>query len=398
MHLPHAHHACEDGMKSVSLRRTWVAIVFFFFCLGMVYGLLTARIPALSQQIGADEAVIGMAMLSLGCGSLGGFAAMHLLQRRYSTRSVLRAGSLALLAFLPLCALAGNALLFCAGCGALGFAFALSDVSVNTQGLLLEHRFRRSCLSGLHAGYSLGGLSGSALGAVFAGLGLSPLVTFGSMAVLLLLVWLWAGRHLLPDPAFSHTPAATAPARQGVPGVIIICGFLAMAAFAVEGACAEWSGLLLHTVKGADESTAALGFGAFSVAIAVGRLFGDALRRKVGDLRLILGSSLLAALGSALVLASPWPLLCLAGYALTGLGAAPIMPTMLSRAGARADITPQRATTVIATLGYAGLLVIPPSIGWLARWAGLETALLLPLCLALVLAASSVLFRQKGGI
>ena len=381
-------------MLSASLRRTWVAMTFFFFCIGCIYGLLTARIPALSQQIGADEAIIGMAMLSLGCGSLGGFALMNLLQRRCGTRSVLRAGSLALLFILPLCALAHDAVLFCAGCAALGFAFALSDVAVNTQGLLLEHRFRRNCLSGLHAGYSLGGLGGSALGALFAGLGLSPLITFCSVASLMLFGWLWAGRYLLPDPAVS---TGTEPGRQQsghIPGLVLICGFLAMAAFAVEGACAEWSGLLLHTVKGADESTAALGFGAFSVAIALGRLCGDSLRQTLGDFRLLLGSGLLAALGSALVLASPWPLLCLAGYALTGLGAAPIMPTLLSRAGSRADISPQRATSIIATLGYSGLLIIPPSIGWLARWAGLQTALLLPLSLALVLAASSVFFRD----
>ena len=58
---------------------------------------------------------------------------------------------------------------------------------------------------------------------------------------------------------------------------------------------------------------------------------------------------------------------------------APIMPVLLSRAGSRGDISPQQATTTMATLGYAGLLVIPPGIGWLAQWYGLPTALLLPL-------------------
>ena len=59
------------------LRAARRAIIFFFCSTGSVYGLLTARLPALREHLQAGEALIGMAMLSLGCGSLVGFAAMH---------------------------------------------------------------------------------------------------------------------------------------------------------------------------------------------------------------------------------------------------------------------------------------------------------------------------------
>ena len=71
-------------------------------------------------------------------------------------------------------------------------------------------------------------------------------------------------------------------------------------------------------------------------------------------------------------------------------------PLLLSRIGDRKDIDPQRATTVMATMGYAGLLVIPPSIGGLAGMVGLRNALLLPLGLCLFLTASARLFRHDG--
>ena len=381
------------------LRKARRAIIFFFCSTGSVYGLLTARLPALREQLQAGEALVGMAMLCLGCGSLAGFAAMHALQRRWSTQAILRLGSACLLLSLPLCGLAPTGTLFCAACGLLGACFALADVAMNTQGILLEQRLRHNCLSGLHACYSFGGLGGSLLGAVFAALGATPLVTFVTVTGCLLGGWFLCSSFLLPDKADSPTAVKERPGR-GVPLFIYLCGFLALSAYAVEGSCAEWSALLLHTVKGAPESVAALGFGAFSVTIALSRLLGDGLRRRWGDFTLLLRSTTAAVCGLAIVLLSPWPVLCLAGYALTGAGMAPIMPVLLSRAGSRDDISPQRATTAIATLGYAGLLVIPPGIGWLAQWYGLPTALLLPLLLGLLLMASSLLFREssKGSV
>lgn len=378
------------------LRAARRAIIFFFCSTGSVYGLLTARLPALREHLQAGEALIGMAMLSLGCGSLVGFAAMHVLQRYWSTRDILRMGSVCLLLALPLCGLAPNGVLFCAACGLLGGCFALADVAMNTQGILLEQRLRHNCLSGLHACYSFGGLGGSLLGALFAAAGAGPLVTFMTVAGVQIVCWRLFAPRLLPDRKQPATDGQETSPRHGIPPFIYLCGFLALAAYAVEGSCAEWSALLLHTVKGASESTAALGFGAFSVAIALSRLLGDGLRQRWGDFALLLASTSAAFCGLAIVLLSPWPALCLAGYALTGAGMAPIMPVLLSRAGSRDDISPQRATTTMATLGYAGLLVIPPGIGWLAQWYGLPTALLLPLLLSLLLMASSLLFRRPA--
>lgn len=379
------------------LRKARLALIFFFCSTGGVYGLLTARIPALREQLQAGEALVGMAMLCLGCGSLAGFAAMHVLQHRQSTRNMLRLSSAGMLVALPLCGLAPTGIAFCAACALLGAAFALTDVTMNTQGILLEQRLRHNCLSGLHACYSFGGLGGSLLGAIFAALDATPLVTFVTVSAVQFICWFFLAPHLLPDGTERKTlPSADSRVPQAIPPFIYLCGLLALAAFAVEGSCAEWSALLLHSVKGASESTAALGFGAFSVAIALSRLLGDGLRQRWGDFALLLRATAIAACGLLMVLISPWPALCLAGYALAGIGMAPVMPVLLSRAGSRHDISPQRATTAIATLGYAGLLVVPPSIGWLAQWYGLSTALLLPLLLALLLTASSPLFRERG--
>ena len=85
-----------------------------------------------------------------------------------------------------------------------------------------------------------------------------------------------------------------------------------MCSYAVEGAAAEWGSLLLFTVKGASEQTAALVLGVFASATAICRLGGDYLRTRLGDFTISFGGSLLAACGMGIVLISPWPVLCLA--------------------------------------------------------------------------------------
>ena len=75
-------------MKWSEFSTARAACAYFFICPGLVYGLLTARLPALKTQTGADDAQIGLILLCLGvsglaalCGTLPAGAA------RYEPRS-----------------------------------------------------------------------------------------------------------------------------------------------------------------------------------------------------------------------------------------------------------------------------------------------------------------------
>lgn len=380
------------------LRLARRAIVCLFFSVGASYGILTSRIPALCAQINGSESIVGAAMLCLGIGSLAGFASISILLKFWRQKNILRVTTFLLYLFLPLTGLSWNGLSFCASFLLFGTVFALSDVALNMQGLLLEHRLRHHCLAGLHASYSMGGVSGAALGAMTAALELTPLLSFCCFGAVFVMGWTMVSGNLLAETSGQRGTINEKDASEGrIPAMVVLFGILALMAFTVEGACGEWSALLLHTEKGASESLAALGFGAFSISMCVGRLFGDRLRRSRGDFRLLLTSTLAALIGQVIVIFAPWPLLCLCGYSLAGLGMAPIAPLILSRGGNRTDISPQRAATIISIMGYAGLLVVPPSIGWLAESFGLSMALLLPLSFTLILMLSSFLFRKREG-
>ncbi|MBR6673709.1 MAG: MFS transporter, partial [Mailhella sp.] len=109
---------------------------------------------------------------------------------------------------------------------------------------------------------------------------------------------------------------------------------------------------------------------------------------------LLLSGSSIAFVGMLTVLLSPWAALCLFGYALMGLGLAPIVPIFFSRAGNTPGITPGKASAIVSFMGYSGVLVFPPSLGWLAHHAGLGTALCVIPVLCAVLMGGSWFFRS----
>lgn len=95
------------------------------------------------------------------------------------------------------------------------------------------------------------------------------------------------------------------------------------------------------------------------------------------------------------LLASPFAALALAGFLLIGLGAANIVPVLFRRAGAQQVMPAALAIAAITTTGYAGILVGPAGVGFVAKSLGLETAFwmllgllcVVPCCAALVTAA-----------
>lgn len=378
-------------MKWSEFSTARAACAYFFICPGLVYGLLTARLPALKTQTGADDAQIGLILLCLGVSGLAALCGSARLIARWGSRAVLRLGSLALLFSLPFCGLASTPLLLALACVLVGCGTGLADVAMNTQGIQIERRYHAPCMALMHASYSLGGVMGSLAGALFAALGFSPLVNFigvlGGYACFRPL----AVPRLQPDGTTEQT--ARKRASRALPFFVVGCGLLAMCTYAAEGSVAEWGSLLLFSVKGADEQTAALVYGAFAGTTVLCRIFTDRLRSRAGDFPLTCGGALLAACGMALALFSPRAGVCLLGYACMGAGLSPIVPILFSRAGEYPGVTPGEASAAVSVLAYGGLLFFPPILGWLAHRAGLGNALLVVLGLCCCLALGTFLLR-----
>jgi hypothetical protein len=83
----------------------------------------------------------------------------------------------------------------------------------------------------------------------------------------------------------------------------------------------------------------------------------------------------------------------LLGYALVGVGCANIVPVLFTAVGRQTVMPENVAVPAITTLGYAGILVGPAAIGFVAHAASLSAAFLIVAVMLCGVAASGWLLR-----
>jgi len=168
---------------------------------------------------------------------------------------------------------------------------------------------------------------------------------------------------------------------------LVLLGVIAFCSFVGEGSASDWSAVYMTQELSASDVLGAVAFGAFAVTMAIARFAADPLRARLGNVALARGGSLIAAAGLGLGLLVHEPAAAIAGFALLGLGLAPVVPIAFSAAG---DLDPRatgRLVGRVATLGYVGSVAGPIMIGWLAEATSLRAALGLVVLLALVIVA-----------
>ena len=118
---------------------------------------------------------------------------------------------------------------------------------------------------------------------------------------------------------------------------------------------------------GAGEAPAALGYTVFALAMVSVRVSGGVVVAALGPVRTARIAGLLAATGAGLAVAVATYPVALAGFVLMGAGYALVIPLAFSRAANDPVVKPGRAIASVATLGYGGVLIGPPIIGFVAE-------------------------------
>ncbi|MFJ5234902.1 MFS transporter [Kitasatospora sp. NPDC088391] len=357
-----------------------LALTAFFAADGFLFASWVVRIPDVRAQVAASHSALGLALLCISAGAVATMSVVGRLCLRYGSR---RVAVVSVGAFSPVVALPAHThsvlglgavlLLFGAGYGA-------ANVAMNSAAVDLVARLRRPVMPSFHAGYSLGGLLGAAVGGLLAGR-IGAAWALAGAAVLGLAVTAVAGTALLrapaadrPRPAPADAPAATA----GRPSpsarlLVVLLGLTALCTAYGEGALADWATLHLTDDVHASAALAASGYAAFAFAMTAGRLSGTWLSERLGGTRVMLYGGLTACAGMVAAALAPSVPVVLAGFVLVGLGLANVFPLAVAQAGAAAG--PQGVATA-SVLGYAGMLVGPPVIGFLADAFSLPAALL----------------------
>ena len=146
----------------------------FFFLLGIVFGSWVARLPAVQNRLGLDDAQLGIALLSVTVGAILAMPATGWLIHHRGNDWVMRAAAAVLCLSLLLLPLAPSMSALMLALFVFGIGFGLLDVSMNTHAVIVEERYARPIMSTFHGVFSVGGLAGAASAGTIAELGVPP--------------------------------------------------------------------------------------------------------------------------------------------------------------------------------------------------------------------------------
>jgi MFS family permease len=372
------------------LRSPRAAVAAAFLIHSTVSGTWAPRLPAIKQSLGLSDGELGTALVGLAIGLLVGTRLAGAPVDRFGSRPVMRAGFPLLAATLLLPGLAGNGFALFVSLLVLGVVSGALDVAMNAQGIEVERRLGRPILSGLHGLWSVGLGLGAGIAAVAAAVEADPLEHFAVVGAVLAVASLVFLRGLLP--AHHHVREESQDDEQATvrwTPALVLLGLIAFCSFVGEGSASDWSAVYMTQELGTSAALGAVAFAAFAVTMAIARFAADPLRTRLGNVSLVRGGSLIAAAGLGAALLIHEPAAGIAGFALLGLGLAPVVPIAFSAAG---DLDPRatgRLVGRVATLGYVGSVAGPIMIGWLAEATSLRTSLGLVVLLALVIAVSA---------
>ena len=368
------------------------AISTVFLLNGAGIGLWAAHVPVVQARVGIDTATLSMVLLTIAAGALLAMPLMGGFTARWGTR---RMTLLAGFAFAPMLALIMNVsdlpLLFLAAF-AFGVANGALDVAMNANASEVETARGIPTMSSFHGFFSLGGLLGAALGGFIIGQGWGD----GGGAFVMAIVTALALGVAAPR-VMAFAPTHGAGSHFQLPrGAALSLGLLALLCFAVEGALVDWSALLMQERTGAEPSRAALAYSAFSVAMAACRFAGDRLILRFGALRVMVLGGLAMFAGLATAVLSTAFLLSAAGFALIGIGAANVVPLLFGAASRIPGMSAGAGVAAVATLGYGGLLLAPPVLGYIASHASVMVALGMLSLSGLVIAMSAGVIQRQA--
>lgn len=339
------------------------SVGFLFTVSSLLLGIWVAALPQIKSSLGFSDATLGLSLLLAPIGALTGVVVSPFVFKKVKVGPWLVYGHLAYCFIFLLQVLSLNpVMLWLAlfGNGLIGF---LNGVSTNAIVDQLEKRYHRHIMSTSHGMYSTGGFVSAGLAAIFYSFHLHPYWQISIVAGALVIMLLLLRPHLLGYQQYITSDSGFRLPSGSVVGLAFIC----FVAFMGEGSVADWSAIYLKESLLSTKAVAGLGFAGFSIAMAIGRLNGDAWIPRVGSKRMAITGSLTAAAGFLLAIAFHSVYTAIAGFTLIGLGFCCIVPILFSAAARVPGVSPVTGISAVASGGLIGFLAGPSLIGLIAE-------------------------------
>jgi fucose permease len=278
---------------------------------------------------------------------------------------------------------------------AYGIGIGVWDVAMNVEGAEVERQIGRTIMPRFHAGWSLGGMGGAAVGVPMAAVDAPLSLHVAGAGVLALVAVLVGARAFLPPTAVVETHERARSAWRE-PRTLAI-GVMVLAFATVEGSANDWLSLALIDGYDVPPWVGVAGFSVFVTSMTLGRLLGPAALDRFGRAPVLWTTSAAALVGVLLVVEGGHWLVVGLGIVVWGLGASLGFPVGMS-AAADDPVRAAARVSVVSTIGYAAFLAGPPLLGQLGDRVGTLNSLLAIAALMVPAAISVLATREQRGL
>ena len=364
--------------------QTWHrSVIVMFALIGPPSMALLVRLPEIKELLGVSTSELGLLLFS---GAVGSILALSLAARiisRFGTRPQMLGGF-----YLVALGLIGQAFaattdsvaLFAVCIFVTGFGFGIVDVPLNVDGASIEGKRGRSVLPRLHAAFSVGALSGAAIGTLCIALSVDILtqmiVLCSTQMILPIVVRRFVPQHTGQE---DHHKNAEVEKPEKINlfkdkrimflGIGILCITLA------EGAAVDWLALTIVKDFGESATNAGIAFAIFNLTMTITRFFGGNISDRFGRRNTLQAMAIIGAIGVLMMIFGTSVIFAWIGAALWGIGSALGFPLFISEAGEGENA--KRRVALITVFGYMAFLVGPPTLGLVAEFTGLRAMLYL---------------------
>lgn len=384
------------------------AVLSFFLAQGLCFSSWASRIPDVKAMFDVyDVFYWGLVLFLIPVGKFVAIPLAGFLVSRLGSRIMVQASvfgyalSLFLIGAVSSIYALGACLFF------FGVFWNMCDISLNTQGIVIERLFGRTIMASFHGGWSLAACLGAVIGFFMIMAGVPPFIHFSVSALLILLIILCGRRYLQDDRVrqFEEVEVKEEKGQKETPTllsfirkpelILIQFGLAGLFGLIVESAMFDWSGFYFESVLQVPKSLQ-IGFLVFMVMMTVGRFLANWAYGRLGKQRVLqlagafifIGFFVSALLGGVFDNMILKVVVNSLGFMLVGLGISCVVPTIYSLVGAKSHTPVGIALTILSSISFVGSLVAPVLIGAISKAFDLEYAYLvvgvLGLCLFLM--------------
>ena len=348
-----------------------MATRLLFFIMAFFVGLWTIRIPTIKDQINTDYFGIGLVMATFAIGSIIAMVFANNVIKMSSARSVLLYTSiLQAILWLPT-PFISSLQMFMIFSFIFGLCYGSFEISCNLYASNLEKREKKSMMSGFHAFWSLGVLTGSIATSLFLEWDISFLNNVITYVIILLPFNIFIVLRLHVDQ-IQNTEN-----KHSIffiwPLLIFILALISMVNALTEGSVDAWGALYMRDFIQVDGFLIGLATVSFNIFMVIGRLSGDWIRDRIGVYNFLTILFITSIISLYILYSFDSILAALCGFALLGIGTSAIIPIAYSLAGKAEGIDSGAAIAIVSIAVYGTFMGAPATLGIIANNYGVNS-------------------------